>query len=370
MATCQACSSEILSPPDRFCRNCGAPVAASVTDSVDTNRFNAAAPPSPPSAIAGSHELTNPFYAPPSSIASGSQRSGALYKTGSLLRNLAHRKLVWLGIILLLVVLIPVGLSVARDVVRANRAERYERARQVEFEKKARQARQAVIFQQSFAQAVRNALGFVPSDVSPLEYPEVPGVFVTSLTSDYGPAALAHIQAGDVLIELGDQVVRGSVEMGKVLDTLKPGADVPVKLYRDGETIATRIRVGDRSIAPFEPQIDPRDQGFLGVGNASRRCCIPGAKKWGLEVRRIIDNSPADLAGLQLGDLITEFEKQPTLTPDEFGRWIRAAKPRTKVKLKFYRGGIEQIVELIIGHGWRDRDDSSLYGEEMSRVRR
>ena len=369
MATCQACSSEILSPPDRFCRNCGAPAAASITDSVDTNRFNAATPPSPPSAIAGSHELTNPFYAAPSSGALGSHLSGALYKTGSLLRRLAHRKLVWLGIILLLAVLIPVGLSIARDVVRANRAERYERARQIEIDRRARQARQAVIFHQSFEDAVRNSLGFVPGEVSPGEYPEVPGVFVASLTSDYSPAALARIQAGDILTELGDQVVRGSAEMAKVLDALKPGADVPLKLYRDGETVSARIRVGDKSVAPFNPQVDPRDQGFLGIGDSSRRCCIPGAKKWGLEVRRIIDNSPADLAGLQLGDLITEFDKQSTLTPDEFSRRIRAARPRSKVMLKFYRGGTEQTVELILGHGWRDRANS-LHDEDSIRVRR
>jgi membrane-associated protease RseP (regulator of RpoE activity) len=355
MTTCQACSSEITAP-DRFCRNCGAPVAVSITDSVDTNRFNPSNS-TPPSAIGGSRELTDQFYTPPSIAASGTQRSGALYQTGSILRKLAHRKLVWLGIILLLVVLIPVGLSIGREVVRANRAERYERIRQVQEDRKARELREAEISQRRSGLAIQNALGFVPAEVSPVEYPDVAGVFVASLTSDYSPAASAQIQAGDVLIELGDQAVRNSGDARRVLEGLRPGSEVPLKLYRDGETILARIRIADRSVTPFEPKIEPRDQGFLGIGDASRRCCIPGVKKWGLEVRRIIDNSPADLAGLQLGDLIAEFDKQATLTPEEFGRRIRAATPRSKVKLKFYRGNIEQTVELILGHGWGVKDE-------------
>jgi S1-C subfamily serine protease len=163
------------------------------------------------------------------------------------------------------------------------------------------------------------------------------------------------------LVELGDQAVRDIGDMGRVLNGLKPGFEVPVKLFRDGETVATRIRVGDKAVVPFEPKLAPREQGFLGIGDASRRCCIPGVKKWGLEVRRIIDNSPADLAGMQLGDLITEFDKQSVLTPDEFGRRIRAARPRSKVQVKFYRGGVEQTLELMLGHGWGDRDDATLF---------
>jgi S1-C subfamily serine protease len=55
---------------------------------------------------------------------------------------------------------------------------------------------------------------------------------------------------------------------------------------------------------------------------------------------------------LQLGDLIVQFDGKPTLTPDEFARQIQNVKPRSKVKIKFYRGGTEQTLELTLGHGW------------------
>src|SRR5262249_29585985 len=63
MATCRACSSEITGT-DRYCRNCGVPVAPTVAEFDDTRRFNPSAtlPAAPP----GLPDPTNPLYAPPS----------------------------------------------------------------------------------------------------------------------------------------------------------------------------------------------------------------------------------------------------------------------------------------------------------------
>jgi serine protease Do len=212
--------------------------------------------------------------------------------------------------------------------------------------------KQADIARRSFEEAIQNAMGFTPAPVSDVEYPDVQGVFVTNLISDDSAAAVARIQAGDLLTELGDQPVHNPSELGRVLSTLKPGSESTVKLYRDDEPISTRIRIGSSSVAPFLPKTDPRDQGFLGLGDVARRCCVGGTKRWGLEVHRIVDNSPADLGGLQLGDVITEIDKQIIRTPNEFARRIHSVKPRSKVKIKFYRGNTEQTLELTAGHGW------------------
>jgi S1-C subfamily serine protease len=229
-----------------------------------------------------------------------------------------------------------------------------EQARDIELQRRARQARQALMAQKSFEVAIQNALGFKPEAVSPAEYPDLQGIFVASLLSDYSPAALAHIQAGDVIKEVNGQAVPTMSEMDRILSSIRPGTEVAANLYRDGQAVAVRIRVADRTAAPILPMTDPRDEGFLGLGNVVRRCCAPGSKRWGLEVRRVIDNSPADLAGLRLGDLVTEFNGQATLTADEFSRRIRASEPRQKLKLKFYRGNTEHTVEFILGHGWLD----------------
>jgi type II secretory pathway component PulC len=350
MTNCQGCGIEILSQ-DRFCKNCGAPVAASVEDLADTRPFDPSAPVVA-TAHTGSLDPNSPHYAPASSTYPMPQASAPLYQNQSFIKNLLQRKLVWLLALLLLVLFIGTGVTIGREAVRARRAHRAEQAREVEQARKSKQLKQAEIARRASEDAIQNAMGFVPANVQDLEYPDVQGVFVTALTSDDSPAAVARIQAGDVLIELGDQPVRNSGELVRVLSSVKPGSEVGVKLYRDEELVPSRIRIASPTVTPFQAKTEPRGQGFLGVGDVGRRCCVAGTKRWGLEIHRIIDNSPADLAGLQLGDVITEFDKQMIRTPNELARRIHAVKPRSRVKVKFYRGTSEQSVELIMGHGW------------------
>jgi S1-C subfamily serine protease len=95
---------------------------------------------------------------------------------------------------------------------------------------------------------------------------------------------------------------------------------------------------------------DLKDQGYIGVREATRRCCVPNGQKWGVEIKGTNDNSPADLAGLRAGDVITEYNGYPVRTAGEFNRRIRATKPRTKATVTFYRGNTKQTVEMILGY--------------------
>jgi membrane-associated protease RseP (regulator of RpoE activity) len=348
MTNCQGCGTELLSQ-DRFCKNCGAPVAASVEDMADTRPFDPSAR-SVATPQTGSLDPNGPLYIPGNSTYPMAQGSTPL--SNSFIKNLIHRKLVWLLALFLLIMFVGTGVTIGREAVRSRRAHRAELAREAEQSRKRKADKQAEIARKGFEESIQNALGFLPGNLLDVEYPEAQGVFVASLTSDDSPAAVARIQAGDVLVELGDQPVRNSGELARVLGSVKPGSEVGVKLNRDEEPVTARIRIGVPTLTPFQPKIEPRDQGFLGVGDVGRRCCVAGTKRWGLEVHRLVDNSPADLAGLQLGDIITEFNNQTIRTPQELARRIHAVKPRSKVKVKFYRGNAEQTVELIIGHGW------------------
>ena len=350
MTSCQGCGTDLLSQ-DRFCKNCGAPVAASVEDLADTRPFDPSAP-AVATAHTGALDPTSPRYASVASTYPIAQSSAPLSQTRLFIKNLLDHKVLWLLGIFLLLLFIGTGAIVGRDAIRARRAQRAEQAREADRARQKRQVKQAEATRRTEGEMIQNAMGFVPGELLNAEYPEAQGVFVGSLTSDDSPAGAAKIQAGDILIELGDQPVRNTGELARVLNSVKPGSELGVKLQRDEAPVAARIRIGSSTVPPFQPKTDPRDQGFLGAGDVGRRCCVAGTKRWGLEIHRIIDNSPADLAGLQLGDVIAEFDKQIVRTPDELARRIRAVKPRSKVKVKFYRGNSEQTIELIMGHGW------------------
>src|SRR5215467_7885990 len=196
--------------------------------------------------------------------------------------------------------------------------------------------------------AVQNALGFKQGVYSATEFPGIQGIFINNLMSDDSPAALANIQAGDLLTELNNQQVRNDSELSQVLESLETGQEVPVKVYRDGAMTSSRIKIADRALPLSQPKTELRDQGFLGILDSLRRP-IPGTKKWGVEVKELHIKGPAKLSGLRTGDVITEFNGHPEKTPNEFNRHIRAVKPGSKVLVKFYRGAAEQKLEVVMG---------------------
>jgi hypothetical protein len=339
MTICRACSSEITGP-DRYCRNCGVQIAPTVAEFDDTRRFNPSAPLQsvPP-------EPTNPLYTPLSGPHALNQSSASLHRTASLVRTLLRRKLIWALILLLFATSIGMGIGIGSAMSRRNSSDWRDSAEE-------RTEEDAEMSRRYYEEGVQNALGFKQGSYSAGEFPEAQGIFVNSLMSDDSPAAIAGIQAGDLLTELKDRQVRNDSELSQVMNELKAGDEVPVRIYRDGATISSRIKIADRSFPPLQPKTDPDDQGFLGVLDSSRRCCIPGTKRWGVEVNELHVNGPAELFGLRPGDVITEFNGFPVKTPNEFNRRIRAVKPRSKVPVTFYRGNSEQKVEVIIGHRW------------------
>jgi len=350
MTICRACSSEIIGS-DRYCRNCGVPVAPVVAEFDDTRRFNPSAPL--PAAAPGTPDPTNPLYAPKYAAYVAPQSSSPLRQTATLVKALLRQKLVWALLALMLFIFVGLGIGIGRGVSRRRAA---DWGRESAEAARARGEINDEMARREYEITVQNALGFKQGDYSATEFPDAQGIFINNLMSDASPAALAKIQGGDLLTELNDQKVRNNSELSQVLKSLETGQEIPLKVYRDGVVISSRITIADRAFPPPQPKIDPRDQGFLGILDSFRRT-IPGTKKWGVEVRELHINGPAELFGLRPGDVITEFNGHPVKTPNEFNRHIRSTRPGGKVVVTFYRGATEQKIELIIGHRWGDGED-------------
>lgn len=327
MTTCPACSAEILGR-DRFCRQCGVSVVPSVTEFADTQRFAAAT---------NVNETTRQFHSPPSYPVASYPEQAVTARP-----KLSQHKFFWLFVTILLLSSLALGVGIFAV------EHRRDRRQQEEMEAKE-------INQRTLETAVQNALGFKHASISAAEFPDVQGIFVNSLMSDDSAAALAHMLAGDVLMELNNHAVRNETELEEALNSLQAGQEMPIKVYRDGEIMDGRIRLGNRNFPPLLPKVEERDQGFLGIKDSARRCCLPNTKRWGIEIIELHENGPADLFGLKPGDVITEFNGQFVRTPSEFNRRIRAAKPRSKVQIKFYRGNLEQTIEAVVGHRWEEK---------------
>ena len=90
-------------------------------------------------------------------------------------------------------------------------------------------------------EGLRPALGFMP------EYNEEAGGVVVGALREGGPAEKAGMEQGDVIVMLNGTKVADVASYQEVLDELKIGKQVPVRVKRDGAEVELQVTVGSRA---------------------------------------------------------------------------------------------------------------------------
>jgi len=83
-------------------------------------------------------------------------------------------------------------------------------------------------------------------------------------------------------------------------------------------------------------------RGWLGVGLISKS----GGP---IKINNIVQKSPAEKAGLRIGDIILSIAGKSPKTPNDVGEIIRDLKPQQKVKIEFQRGKARESALVVIG---------------------
>ncbi len=101
----------------------------------------------------------------------------------------------------------------------------------------------------------------------------------------------------------------------------------------------------------------------------------PGlAKSFGLDepvgalVSEVVPGSPAKEAGLQQGDIVTEFNDEKIENYSELSREAAKSRPGAKLKLKVLRNGKEKELTVIIGTFPKDERHAYMTGKVSSRL--
>lgn len=97
---------------------------------------------------------------------------------------------------------------------------------------------------------LRGWAGVATQDVSPqlaasFRLPVARGALVTGLLAG-GPAALAGVQPGDVIVGVDGEEVAGSDELRNRIAALKPGSTAKLSLFRTGKTLELDVTVARR----------------------------------------------------------------------------------------------------------------------------
>src|SRR5581483_2822183 len=70
------------------------------------------------------------------------------------------------------------------------------------------------------------------------------GVLIVSVVPN-GAADQAHLQAGDVIVQIGNQPVTDESSLGDVLVTKNPGDTVAVHIYRGNQQMTLNVTLGE-----------------------------------------------------------------------------------------------------------------------------
>lgn len=158
------------------------------------------------------------------------------------------------------------------------------------------------------------------------------GILVEEVVAN-SPADKAGITSGDILVKVNDRNLITPKSLHRALWRFDPGDKVTIVVWRDGKEKSKKVELGEReketksffwndneievNIPEIADDIDnivcsviSESGGYMGVRVESLSDQLAeyfGAKDGGVLVKAVIEDSPAEKAGLKAGDVITKL---------------------------------------------------------------
>lgn len=231
------------------------------------------------------------------------------------------------------------------------------------------------------------------------------------------PAELAKIKEGDMVLAIDGKEITNTAMLASEIRKRRPGEDVLVKLERDGKPMDIKVKLGEyaenearremelkfpglfppgapkpfavprKGTAPMPPGalIAPKGREFswerrkyIGVYldelNKEMSAFFGVKDGTGLLVNRLTPGSPAEKAGLKVGDVIVKAEGRRVATVNELSGAVQDKKKGDKIKLEVLRDKKPLSIDVVVDEeesggvfSWSLPDDSrdilAAYGE-------
>jgi S1-C subfamily serine protease len=209
------------------------------------------------------------------------------------------------------------------------------------------------------------------------------------------PAELAKLKEGDVLVAIDGKKITGGQAFVSEIRTKKPGQDVDLQIDREGKTMSVKVKLGEYPEAEAKRELEARFPRLFPPGQPLRPGEAPapprdfeqfkvfGAPKageawptWekrkyvglyleelnpdlllyfgikegsGLLVNRLTKGSPAEKAGLKVGDVLVRVDGKKVESVADLSALIQDKKKGEKVKFDIVRDKKPMSVEVEVG---------------------
>lgn len=187
-----------------------------------------------------------------------------------------------------------------------------------------------------------------------LKLKEDTGVEITRV-EDNSPAEKAGLKSGDVVLEYNGERVEGMEQFGRLVRETPAGREVKLTISRDGKTqkltamVESRPRFSVNFPPSFRvPQFYMPDIPQIYTATRSARLGVEAEAlgdqlaayfgvKQGVLVRAVLDNTPAQKAGIKAGDVITKVDGMTVTAPGELSNAVRQASAKRTYSIELVR---------------------------------
>ncbi|HKW36498.1 MAG TPA: DegQ family serine endoprotease [Burkholderiales bacterium] len=164
------------------------------------------------------------------------------------------------------------------------------------------------------------------------------------------PADKAGIKTGDIILTVDGRNIGSSIELPRIIGESRPGTQVKLKIWRQGETRDLSASLGEmpaEKLARADTGGGQLKKSKLGV--AVRPLTDEERKQIEAEGGLLVEQAEgaAARAGVQAGDVILAFNNQPLKSVDQLRRLVD--KSRGSVALLIQREGNKIYVPVRIG---------------------
>jgi serine protease Do len=175
----------------------------------------------------------------------------------------------------------------------------------------------------------------------------LPGVRIRGIVAE-GPAEEARLRAQDRILAIDGEAVTRSADLMARLRGLSPGTRVNLTVQRDGREFDAAARLGER---PEGSSIRFR-RGWIGVSAInlppSLRVHFGGSEEVGVMVAAVEPGSPAEAAGLRVGDLVIGVAGEKVGSVGALGAVIAECGIENPVEVSVVRNGADLVVEPVV----------------------
>ncbi len=174
------------------------------------------------------------------------------------------------------------------------------------------------------------------------------GALIADVFAD-SPAQDAGFEAGDAVIALNKNPVKGPKELARMVAKLKPNESITFTIIRDGREIMRTVKIGrlpgaEKQASLNRPAAEKLNLAALGLSFASK----PGL---GVMVSAVDTDGPASAKGIKRGDVVLEVSGKVVSSPGDIEERINkisnAGKKTALFLIKSKRG--KRFIALSLG---------------------